>query len=121
MNSTTTSRPVRITEQEKNNRHRTHHPRGHTQRFHQELENREHRGKTHHRRHLVVVELKLPRDINRNDRRTPPRGEYGIKEIKYQNSSADIYYIISFKLSFCCLEVVCAGIYFDLLNGVVLP
>jgi hypothetical protein len=94
MNSTTTSRPVRITEQEKNNRNRTHHPRGHTQRFHQELENREHRGKTHRRHHLVVVELKLPRLINRNDRRTPPRGEYGIKEIKYQNSSADIYICI---------------------------
>jgi hypothetical protein len=61
MNSTTTSRPVRITEQEKNNRHHTHHPRVHTQRFHQELENREHRGKTHRRHHLVVVELKLPR------------------------------------------------------------
>jgi len=28
-----------------------------------------------------------------NDRRTPPRGEYGIKEIKYQNSSADILYV----------------------------
>ena len=27
-----------------------------------------------------------------------------------------VFIYISFKLSFCCLEVVCAGIYFDLKN-----
>ena len=49
---------------------------------------------------------------------------YDMVNLVYFSSSVFIYifYIhISFKLSFCCLEVVCVGIYFDLPNGGVLP
>jgi len=38
------------------------------------------------------------------------------KRLKNGCFLSDIYIYISFKLSFCCLEVVCAGIYFDLKN-----